>query len=152
VNFTAAGMQEMTNAVRNTGATQPLIIAGPQYAGVVDQWSQYKPNDPLHQLVASIHIYGLPLDSPCRLPSCWDGVMAPLATTTPIFIGELGDTNCTSNFSPPLMTWADAHGVSYTPWAWNVSNCAGDPSLITDYNGTPTAYGVGVRNHLLLFP
>jgi hypothetical protein len=149
VNFTAAGMQEMTNAVRNTGATQPLLIAGPQYAGVVDQWSQYKPNDPLNQLVASIHIYGLPLDSPCRLQSCWIATMGPLARTTPIVIGEFGDTDCTSNFSPPLMTWADAHGVSYTAWAWNTGNCAGDPSLITDYNGTPNAYGLGVRNHLL---
>jgi len=110
VNFTAAGMQELTNAVRNTGATQPLLVAGPQYAGAVDHWTQYKPNDPLHQLVASIHIYGLPLDSPCRLQSCWDATMAPLATTTPIVIGELGDTDCTSHFSPPLLTWAQTSG------------------------------------------
>jgi hypothetical protein len=149
VTFTAAGMQEMVNAVRATGATQPLMIAGPQYAGVVDQWAQYRPSDPLNQLAASIHIYGLPLDSPCRLQSCWDGTMAPLASTTPIVIGELGDTDCTSNFSPPLMSWADLHGVSYTPWAWNVASCAGDPSLITAYTGTPTAYGLGVQTHLL---
>jgi len=152
VKFTAAGMQELTNAVRNTGATQPLMVAGPQYAGVVDHWTQYKPNDPLHQIVASIHIYGLPLDSPCRLQSCWDATMAPLATTTPIVIGELGDTDCTGHFSPPLLTWADAHGVSYTPWAWNVAGCAAEPSLITNYSGNPTAYGVGVRTHLLRFP
>jgi hypothetical protein len=152
VPFVAAGMQEMTNAVRATGATQPLMIGGPQYAGVVDQWLQYKPNDPLHQLVASIHIYGLPLDSPCRLQSCWDGTMAPLATTTPIVIGELGDTDCTSNFAPPLMTWADQHGVSYTPWAWNVGSCGGEPSLIRDYTGTPTPYGLGVKQHLLSLP
>jgi hypothetical protein len=76
--------------------------------------------------------------------------MAPLATTTPIVIGELGDTDCTTNFSPALMTWADAHGVSYTPWAWNVASCASDPSLIAAYTGTPTAYGVGVQTHLLL--
>jgi endoglucanase len=150
VTFTAAGMQEMVNAVRATGATQPLMIAGPQYACVVDHWTQYKPSDPLNQLVASIHIYGLPLDSPCRLQSCWDATMAPLATTAPIVIGELGDTDCTSNFSPPLMTWADSHGVSYTPWAWNVADCASEPSLITAYTGTPTAYGVGVQSHLLL--
>ncbi|TMC65301.1 MAG: glycoside hydrolase family 5 protein [Chloroflexota bacterium] len=149
VSFTAAGMQEMVNAVRATGATQPLLIGGPQYAGVVDHWTQYKPSDPLNQLVASIHIYGLPLDSPCRLQTCWNATVAPLAATTPVVIGELGDTDCTSNFSPGLMTWADAHGVSYTPWAWNVANCAADPSLISTYTGTPTAYGVGVQTHLL---
>jgi hypothetical protein len=149
VSFTAAGMQEMVNAVRATGATQPLLIGGPQYAGMVDHWTQYKPNDPLNQLVASIHIYGLPLDSPCRLQSCWDATMAPLAQTTPILIGEFGDTDCTSNFSPPLMTWADSHGISYTAWAWNTANCAADPALITSYAGTPTAYGAGVQTHYL---
>ena len=149
VSFPAAGMQEMVNAVRATGATQPLLIGGPQYAGVVDHWTQYKPSDPQNQLVASIHIYGLPLDSPCRLQTCWDATMAPLAAATPIVIGEFGDTDCTSNFSPPLMTWADAHGVSYTAWAWNTANCASDPSLISSYAGTPTAYGVGVQSHYL---
>jgi endoglucanase len=152
VPFPAAGMQELTDAVRATGATQPLLIAGPQYAGVVDKWSAFAPNDPLGQLVASIHIYGLPLDSPCRQASCWDGSMAPLATTTPIVIGELGDTDCTADFSPSLMTWADAHGVSYAAWAWNVADCAKDPSLLTGYDGTPTPFGAGVRAHLQAFP
>jgi hypothetical protein len=152
VNFTAAGMQEMLDAVRATGATQPVLIAGPQYAGVVDKFNAYKPVDPQNQLVASIHIYGLPLDSPCRLQSCWESDMAPLAMTTPIVIGELGDTDCTSNFSPALMTWADAHGISYTPWAWNTGSCANDPSLISNFNGTATAYGAGVKSHLLTLP
>jgi endoglucanase len=142
----------MVDAVRATGATQPLMISGPQYAGVVDQWQQYKPNDPLNQLAASIHIYGLPLDSPCRLQNCWDGTMAPLAATTPIVIGELGDTDCTNNFSPALMTWADAHGISYTPWTWNDWSCGGGPSLVTDYAGTPSTYGLGVKAHLLALP
>jgi hypothetical protein len=152
VSFQSAGMQQLVNVVRATGATQPVLIAGPQYAGMVDQWLPYRPSDPQNQVIASIHIYGLPLDSPCRLSSCWTSTLAPLSTTTPIVIGELGDTDCTSNFSPALMTWADGHGISYLPWAWNVASCSAEPSLITDYAGTPTAYGVGVRNHLLLFP
>jgi hypothetical protein len=151
VPFPAAGMQELVDTVRAAGAMQPLMIAGPQYAGVVDHWLQYKPSDPQEQLAASIHIYGLPLDSPCRLQSCWDGDVAPLAQTTPIVIGELGDTDCTSSFSPPLMTWADAHQIGYTAWAWNIATCS-DPSLITSYDGTPTAYGIGVRDHLRTRP
>jgi hypothetical protein len=31
-----------------------------------------------------------------------------------------------------------------------VADCSAEP-LITSYSGTPTAYGVGVRSHLLLF-
>jgi hypothetical protein len=29
------------------------------------------------------------------------------------------------------------------------SDCAGEPALISDYDGTPTAYGKGIRDHLL---
>ena len=50
VSFQAAGMQQLVNVVRATGATQPLMIAGPQYAGDLDRWLQYEPHDPLHQL------------------------------------------------------------------------------------------------------
>ncbi|HSE61407.1 MAG TPA: cellulase family glycosylhydrolase, partial [Candidatus Saccharimonadales bacterium] len=33
VGFVAAGMQEMLNSVRSTGAKNPVLIAGPEYAG-----------------------------------------------------------------------------------------------------------------------
>lgn len=66
--------------------------------------------------------------------------------------GEFGDTDCTATFSSALMPWADSHGISYTAWASNTGDCADDPSLITDYDGTPTAFGAGVKAHLLTFP
>ena len=69
VSFPTAGMQQLVNVIRVAGATQPLMIAGPEYAGDLDQWLQYEPVDPLNQLVASVHIYGLPLDSPYRVSS-----------------------------------------------------------------------------------
>lgn len=152
VSYETAGMQQLVDVIRATGATQPLMIAGPEYAGDLDRWMQYEPVDPLHQLIASVHIYGLPLDSPYRVSSTWDTYITPVTTQVPVIIGEFGDTNCTSVFSPPLMTWADAHGVGYFAWAWVTSNCAGDPALITNYNGTPTPYGAGVRTHLLAQP
>ena len=47
------------------------------------------------------------------------------------------------------MGWADGHGVSYLGWAWNSDfNCNSGPGLVTDYNGTPTGFGVGLRDHL----
>ena len=54
--------------------------------------------------------------------------------------------------TPPqesLLDWADAHDVSYLAWGWTTANCAGEPALITDYDGTPTSYGAGIRQHLL---
>jgi endoglucanase len=148
VGYTVAGMQEMVDDVRSTGATQPLMIAGPDYAGDLDRWLKYEPHDPLGQLIASIHIYGLPLDSDCRLESCWNSQMARVSLKVPVVIGEFGDTNCTDGESTPLMNWADRHGISYLAWAWNTGSCGREPSLIKNYSGTPTDYGVGVRNHL----
>jgi endoglucanase len=152
VRYKTVGMQTLVNAVRAAGAIQPLMIAGPQYSGVVDRWLQYEPKDYIRQLIASVHIYGLPLDSPYRVLATANKYMTPLAKQVPIVIGEFGDTDCTARFSPRLMTWADAHGISYVAWGWVVSDCADEPSLITNYAGTPTKYGAGVRAHLLTRP
>ena len=40
-----------------TGARNVLMIGGPQYAGTLEKWTDYQPDDPSQQLVASIHIY-----------------------------------------------------------------------------------------------
>ena len=165
VNFTAAGMQELVRAVRATGARNPILIGGPQYAGDLDRWTAYKPADPANQLAASVHIYyntpANPEWAPCDYLSCWTATMAPLAATTPIVIGEVGEHDCDydliygrglSPTQPSLLDWADQHGISYLGWSWIAnggSNCAEEPSLISDYSGTPTRFGLGIRSHLL---
>jgi hypothetical protein len=148
VRFRAAGMQQLVNVVRAAGATQPLMIAGPQYAGDLDRWLRYEPHDPLHQLVASIHIY-VPNWTPCDTRACWNAQVAPVAAKVPVVEGEIGSRNCTASSISPLLNWSDAHGVSYLAWAWNVGSCGGEPSLITNYSGTPTqTYGLGYEHHL----
>ena len=148
VPFRAAGMQQLVDVVRATGATQPLMIAGPQYAGDLDRWLQYEPRDPLHQLIASVHIYE-PHWAPCAAPACWMSQIARVAAKVPVVEGEVGSRNCTAGSILPLLSWSDSHGVSYLAWAWNVGSCTGEPSLITSYRGTPTrTYGQGYRDHL----
>ena len=148
VRFRAAGMQQLVKVVRAAGATQPLMIAGPQYAGDLDRWLQYEPHDPLHQLIASVHIYE-PNWAPCDSRSCWNSQIATVAAKVPVVEGEIGSKNCTASSIGPLLNWSDAHGVSYLAWAWNVGSCRGEPSLITNYGGTPTkTYGRGYRHHL----
>jgi endoglucanase len=164
VSFTAAGSQEMLTAVRAAGAQNVVMVGGPQYAGDVDQWTQYAPNDPLHQLAASIHIYyktpANPEWAPCDYLACWTATMAPLAASTPIVIGEFGEHDCNSHLldgtaltptQASLFDWADRHGISYLGWSWFTGKCAGEPALISNYNGTPTEYGKGVRSHYLTF-
>jgi hypothetical protein len=148
VGFAAAGMQQLVTVVRGAGATQPLMIAGPQYAGDLDRWLQYQPSDPLHQLVASIHIYE-PGRSPCATRACWEQQIALVATQVPVVEGEIGSGDCSGSSIAPMLNWSDAHGISYLAWAWNIGSCTREPSLISAYNGTPTdSYGLGYRNHL----
>jgi endoglucanase len=148
VGFVAAGMQEMLDAVRSTGAKNPVLIAGPEYAGSLKRWLEYEPNDPENQLAASVHIYGQPLGSPYDDPSRWGSEIAPVAARVPVVIGEMGDSDCSHRFIDRLMPWADAHGLSYFGWGWVTSSCTDEPALISDYDGTPTAYGVGFRDHV----
>jgi endoglucanase len=152
LHYTAAGMQQLLDAVRGTGATNVVMVAGPQYAGDLDRWLEYEPTDPLHQLAASIHIYwkspSEPEYSPCWSSSCWSEVLAPLSVQVPIVVGELGELDCGDTLYPPLLEFADRYGISYLAWAWFVGSCAAEPSLISSYSGTPTAYGVGYRRHL----
>jgi len=148
VGYPVAGMQQLVSVVRAAGATQPLMIAGPQYAGDLDRWLQYQPYDPQHQLVASVHIYE-PARTPCASQTCWNNQIAPVAAQAPVVAGEIGSKDCTGSSIEPLLDWLDAAGVSYLAWAWNVSDCIGEPSLITSYSGTPTiSYGLGYRHHL----
>jgi hypothetical protein len=66
-------------------------------------------------------------------------------------MGELGETDCAQSYIDSMMAWDDAHGISYLGWAWDATDngwsCTGGPSLITSYDGEPTAYGIGFRDH-----
>jgi aryl-phospho-beta-D-glucosidase BglC (GH1 family) len=157
-SYTAVGMQAMLDAVRATGATNVVMIGGPQYAGDVDQWLQYEPVDTLNppQLAASVHVYwdtpSNPDYSPCYASSCWTGQLAPLAQVVPVVTGEFGEMDCGDTLYPPYLDFADANGVSYLAWAWFAGGCDG-PSLLgtsqSDYaSGTPSAEGVAYEQHL----
>ena len=137
---------------RHGGATNVTMVGGPQYAGDLDHWLQYAPVDPRGQLAASIHVYwntpSQPDYSPCYSSSCWAGVLAPLSARVPIVVGEFGELDCGDTLYPPFLDFADRYGISYLGWAWFAGSCTGEPSLITNYSGTPTAYGIGYKQHL----
>ena len=77
-----------------------------------------------------------------------------IAKKVPIVSGEIGESGCTDTYIDTYMPWADSHGISYLGWTWDSTrapshwNCSGGPALIKSYNGTPTAYGVGLKDHL----
>ena len=149
--YRSVGMQQLVDTVRSAGATQPLMLGGLSYASDLSGWMRFRPHDPLHQLIASEHNYGGL--SPCE-SSCLAAVLAT-AGRVPVVFGELGETDCGRGYIDKEMAFADAHGIGYLGWAWDAGGgwtCGGGPSLISSYDGRPTAYGAGLRDHLRALP
>ncbi|MER6421080.1 cellulase family glycosylhydrolase [Streptomyces sp. NPDC001137] len=143
--YPVAGMQTLVNAVRSTGATNYIMVGGINYANDLSGWLTYAPSDPEGKLVASWHSYNF---NSCNTQSCWDSQIAPVATRYPLVVGEIGEDDCAHAYVDTLMNWLDSRDLGYLGWTWNTWDCKSGPSLITDYDGTPTAYGQGLKNRL----
>lgn len=139
-----AGMQALVDAVRSTGARQPLIATAPNWGTDLRSWLVYRPRDPAKQLVAGVHVFDF---SFCVARDCWTKTFAPVARQVPIVATELGQRRCTSSFIGDFMDWADSAGVSYLGWSWNPAGC-GAPALIESWDGRPTASGALLRARL----
>jgi hypothetical protein len=146
-----AGMQQMLNAVRATGAQQVVVAGGIEWSHNLDGWLQSKPDDPTGNLMAAFHVYQRPL-SDCDSQACWDGALKAVSQNVPVLTGEMGEQDCAHGFIDQYMNWADAQGISYLGWAWNPQACNTFPALITNFDGTPTAFGQGLKDHLATFP
>ena len=96
-----AGMQNLLDAVRSTGATQPVLVGGLNWAGDLSSWLSYEPADPAHQLAASAHIYNF---SQCDTSTCWAQTIAPVAASVPVVTGELGENDCAASFISSYMS------------------------------------------------
>lgn len=144
--YPAAGMRELVEVVRSTGARQPLMLGGLDWSRDLSGWLAHRPPDPARALVASNHTYDFnACYRRCR------AVLAGIAKRSPVVTGELGEGDCRHRYIDPYMRWADRHGVSYLGWGWFIGpdlTCENGPTLIKDYAGTPTAFGVGLREHL----
>jgi hypothetical protein len=136
---------KFVDAVRATGAENVILAGGLAYSNDLGQWLTYKPHDPAGNLAASYHVYNF---NTCSSTSCWNSTLAPVAAQVPLVAGEIGENTCSHGFIDQVMKWFDDRGLSYLGWTWNTWDCSSGPSLISAYDGTPTAFGVGLRDHL----
>ncbi len=144
-----AGMDGLVSAVRTTGAHNVILVAGLSRASNDSEWLQHAPQDPLHQLAATFHVY---YDrSACTSESCWNQTLLPIATQVPLVNDEFGELQCGN---PSAIAWlnewmsyATAHGFSMLAWTWDAwpAACSGGPVLITNYEGSPTPFGAAVK-------
>jgi hypothetical protein len=115
------------------------------------------PVDPLRNLAVAWHIYDVNL---CRNEACWESTVAPVTDELPLVATELGEFDCAHDFIDRAMTFLETHHSSYIANAWNAGpgwpcgspDAKSGPSLITEFDGTPTPYGKGYRDHLLTLP
>ncbi|MFF3270295.1 glycoside hydrolase family 5 protein [Streptomyces chrestomyceticus] len=145
IGYEVAGMQTLVDAVRATGARNPVLVGGLAYANDLGRWAAYAPKDPAGNLAAAWHVYNF---NACADESCWSRTVGPVADRVPLVTGEIGENTCAHAFTDRVMRWLDGRRASYLGWTWNTWDCAAGPALIRDYAGTPTAYGVGLRDHL----
>ena len=148
MTWNTVGMQTLVDTVRATGAKNPIMVGGLDWANDMSGWLAHEPSDPLNSIVAAWHVY--PGES-CSSDACRTSDVNPIAAKVPVVIGEVGDSVCSgTTLVTSVVPWADAHGVSYMGWTWNTwGDC--DNVLIADYNGTPTNnYGRALHDLMAL--
>ncbi|WP_405514951.1 cellulase family glycosylhydrolase [Streptomyces canus] len=145
IGYEVAGMQDLVDSVRGTGATNLILAGGIAYSNDLSQWLTYRPADPAGNLAAAWHVYNF---NTCANESCWNSTLAPVAAQVPLVAGEIGENTCAHGFIDQVMKWFDDRGLSYLGWTWNTWDCSSGPSLISSYDGTPTAFGTGLRDRL----
>jgi hypothetical protein len=71
----------------------------------------------------------------------------------PVIAGEIGENDCAGGYIDSLTNWLESENTSFLAWAWNADfACSSGPGLITDYTGTPTAYGAAYKAILQALP
>lgn len=142
--FKVAGYDQLISDVRHAGATNVIMVAGTHFAALPTGFSTMMPQDPLHQVAISVHVYDF---NAAAAPTAWaKWIQLGLLSKVPFVTGELGEQDCTAKFIDTYMKWADAHGVSYLAWTFNSGPCGG-PYLLNS-KGDPTPYGAGYKAHL----
>jgi endoglucanase len=148
-SYRAAGMQSLVDAVRRTGATQPLLLGGLQWSSDERAWLANEPTDPDRSLVVSFHTYN---GTYCSSSTCWNTEVAPLTKVVPVITGEVGEYDCATHYTDAFMAFADREGISYLGWAWDAIAPGGwsctSPSLIENYAGAPSPEGAALHGHL----
>jgi Tfp pilus assembly protein PilV len=138
--FTAVGMQQLYDTVRSTGANNLVLIGGLNYAFDLSGVPANRING--NNIVYATH----PYDQPGKNTVAeWDAAFGGLSAVDPVMMTEFGDFNCSTNFYTQLLSYASAHNISWTAFAWYPGGC-GFPSLITNWAGTPSAPGSVVKS------
>jgi endoglucanase len=149
--YEAAGMQELVDAIRSSGARNLILVGGVSYANALTGWLANRPHDPAGNLAAKWHVYD---ESRCNTVSCYDTQIAPVTAQIPVLATEVGPDqvcNCpasTSGFSRATLDWMASRSMGFLPWTWNRWN-GYSANLISAWDGTPTSpWGTDLKQRI----
>jgi hypothetical protein len=144
--FQVAGMQTLVSTIRATGATNVIALGGVQWSNTFTRWLEFKPNDPLNNLVGSWHDYNWTW---CVTVACYNSNVGAFAASVPVIADEVGNDQCDAVWMNTLLNWLESKQISYLGWTWNVWGAAcSNIALIADDAGTPTTYGLIYKSFL----
>jgi endoglucanase len=152
--FTTTGMRDAIGAIRGAGARQPVLLGGLDYAHDLTGWLAATAALGDGQLVASWHNYPAQQTRGADWVGDWNAEAAPVAAKVPVIATEFAQTDGGTDFLTAFMTWADARGIGYAPWAWWWTDASDGPeanayALIQNGSFAPRApQGTAYAAHL----
>jgi hypothetical protein len=141
--WTAVGMQQLYKAVRDSGADNLVIVGGLNWAYDLSSVPTYRVSG--YNILYATH----PYNDSVRSPQSWTPSWGFLTKTDAVIVSEFGDRtgSCDTTYDSQLIAYADLHAASWTVWAWFPGGCS-FPSIINDWQGTPSAAGMVVKTAL----
>jgi endoglucanase len=132
LTFASVGMQALVNAVRSTGATNLVLVAGTDWGYNLSQITKYPIKG--SNVVYDTHPYPYPE----KQPGMWDASFGAISSKYAVISAESGEYDCGTSYISKLLTYFDAHQIGWVAWAWVVQGSpCGYPQLIQDYRGSP---------------
>ena len=149
-NWDTAGTETLTDAIRATGATNPIIVSGIDWGHDMRWLLDNLPTDPTGQLIAGQHLYNF---KRCIEATCWTQEFGKIAKAMPLIGIELGQEYCSMDIVARFIKWMDANGGDgYAPWAWEPGSCPangtnqfGSLPMLSDWNGAATSFGSSIK-------
>jgi endoglucanase len=134
LSYPAVGIQQVVNTIRKAGANNLILVGGLNWGFDLSQ----VPSQPIGggNIVYDTHPYSYADKS----ASTWDAAFGKVSANFPVISAENGEYDCNSSYLSQLYGYLDSHHIGWAAWAWTVSQtsvCA-YPSLIIDYQGTPS--------------
>ena len=110
-------MQALVSAIRATGAHQPILLGGLNYANDLTGWLSHEPTDPARP--ARRLVPQLPGPDAATTSPAGTRRSHPSPRRCRSSAGEFDqNVGAPSTFDVDYMNWADLHGVSYLAWGW----------------------------------